>query len=215
MRGRTSDWLAAWLLLLFQCLTAMANAFYMHASDGIGRRGPDSNRFPTVFVRSDIALISSEKSHLQAARMSTGSQLASAVHDRLGIALTHQAACQFLATSTSETALRDDVTKLVAHILAADLHLCGTACLPTGIKVGPLQGCVPERCSVGLLITCYCGDARCAPTSVVAGCRGGTRGHCKAASSCRSTSSATLRRIFAKGLVVSIGRGAGMVARVL
>ena len=67
--------------------------------------------------------------------MSTGPQLATAVHGKLGVSLTPQAALQFLAVGTGDAALRDDVSDLVARILAADLHTCGVACLPSDIKV--------------------------------------------------------------------------------
>ena len=69
--------------------------------------------------------------------MSTGPQLAKAVHQNLGVSLTAQAASRFLATETGEATLRDDVADLVAHVLTADLHTCGAACLPADVKAGP------------------------------------------------------------------------------
>jgi len=72
--------------------------------------------------------------------MSTGPQLATAVHGKLGVSLTPQAALQLLAAGTGEASLRDDVSDLVARILAADLHTCGAACLPADVKVMIRQG---------------------------------------------------------------------------
>ena len=65
----------------------------------------------------------------------TGPQLATAVREKLAVSLTPQAALQFLAVGTGEATLRDDVSDLVARILAADLHVCGAACLPADLKV--------------------------------------------------------------------------------
>ncbi len=70
--------------------------------------------------------------------MSTGAQLATAVHERLGVSLSPQAAAQFVADGTGssdEAALQGDLTQLVARILVADFGACGAACLPGDLKV--------------------------------------------------------------------------------
>ena len=133
--------------------------------------------------------------------MSTGARLATAVQERLGVALSPQAAADFLASGTgpsAEAALPGDVTQLVARILLADLRACGAACLPGDLKV-----CATQIIPLGAKYVCMQrGDATLSRTprqsaglpprkSWLMPRRTGRSGPCKAATFCRLTRSAT------------------------